>query len=444
MSSRPAAALALIALAAAPACRKDGRPHPRLPIKVEPQGARLGVGERLLLKASRLGAKDPGLVWDMVEPEGGVVLSGGVYLAPQRPGTYHVRARDLRSGVVGEAEVTVDLATQVPLGTRTAELYPVGGGRSLPTGPLVHGRLEHGAGLLRDGRVLVVGGREVPGGRALASAEIWEPGTGVFHPLLARGLARIRPTVTALPKGQALILGGGSGDAELFDPVEERFLPAGHSMVAEGPHQTLAIGTDQVLVAGDRGLELYLAQEGRFRLLAGPGGYGEATLVLLDASRILIAGGTGPSADLVLVDLLAGTLTPLGSLPRPRARSAGLLLQDGRLLLAGGSEPGLDLVDTRTLKPLPPLESALGLPDGPVLKVGEHGLWALGARDGAAATAEAFRLQPWDLTVHPVLPLLQPRVGHTLTPLRDGRVLVVGGWDGATAPLPRRRRGASL
>jgi hypothetical protein len=63
--------------------------------------------------------------------------------------------------------------------TETAERFlPENGGRFEPAGSMAHGRHDHGAALLPDGRVLIVGGKEVDHGRGttawLNGAELYD------------------------------------------------------------------------------------------------------------------------------------------------------------------------------------------------------------------------------------------------------------------------------
>jgi hypothetical protein len=90
---------------------------------------------------------------------------------------------------------------------------------------------------LPDGRALITGGGTwtgftLPGGRqamaytcCLATAEIYDPSTGLFTATAGMTAARAGHTATLLPSGQILIVGGGSGDngpalasTELYTP----------------------------------------------------------------------------------------------------------------------------------------------------------------------------------------------------------------------------------
>jgi len=54
------------------------------------------------------GATDQGVIWSVVEPDGGSITQEGVYTAPQTAGTYHVRATSLAdSSKSGTITVTV-------------------------------------------------------------------------------------------------------------------------------------------------------------------------------------------------------------------------------------------------------------------------------------------------------------------------------------------------
>jgi hypothetical protein len=75
---------------------------------------------------------------------------------------------------------------------------------------MAEGRSHQAATRLSDGRVFVVGGYWNDGDQsgALASAELFDPGTGSFAPAGSMGTPRGGPITTLLQDGRVLIAGG--------------------------------------------------------------------------------------------------------------------------------------------------------------------------------------------------------------------------------------------
>ena len=130
------------------------------------------------------------------------------------------------------------------------------------------------------------------------------------------------------------------------------------------------------------------------------------------------------------------------SLTIPRRYHTATQLNDGKVLVAGGSKT-LDLleglnssevynpatkqwVESGILNVPRQRHTATLLSDGRVLVVGGAG----GMGNNAASLDSAEIFDPMTGTWQEVAPMSQPRVEHTATLLADGRVLVVGGYDG--------------
>ena len=74
----------------------------------------------------------------------------------------------------------------------------------------------HTTTLLKDGRVLAVGGTSKTGN--LNTAELYDPETGVWYEANMMSKSRAQHTATLLTDGRVLIVGGNDTSSEIFDP----------------------------------------------------------------------------------------------------------------------------------------------------------------------------------------------------------------------------------
>ena len=133
-----------------------------------------------------------------------------------------------------------------------------GKGYFTPTGEMSSARSLHTATELPNGDVLIAGGYDTTLATlaTLASAEIYDPITGLFTPTGSMGAARVAAEATQLRNGKILMVRGqdASGNAlasvELFDPITGTFSPTGSLLTARLNPTVTLLGNGRVLVAG--------------------------------------------------------------------------------------------------------------------------------------------------------------------------------------------------
>ena len=133
---------------------------------------------------------------------------------------------------------------------RSAEIYDPRSGRFSATGSLTIRRHKHAAALLRNGRVLVLGGSdEQDWGNRYRSAELFDPRTGRFSRtgLLSQARFKLPDAVVVTPSGAVLVAGG----AQVVDRFRSgRFVPVARLDAARYYSTATLLRDGSLLVVG--------------------------------------------------------------------------------------------------------------------------------------------------------------------------------------------------
>ena len=250
-----------------------------------------------------------------------------------------------------------------------AELYDPTSGTFSLSGSYVVPRGASSVALLNDGRVLVAGGMAYSGGSIttyFASAEIYDPATGMFTLTGSMHTARENATATLLPDGRVLIAGGDQGDrgddetilssAEIYDPSTGQFSLTGSMTIARTSDRATLLANGSVLITGGwhywdyqhhdalSSAEIYDPTTRKFSLTGSMGTARKRhTATALADGRVLVAGGDNESTiswglgSAEIYDPVAGTFAWTGAMTTTRDGHAAVALKDGRVLVVGGS-----------------------------------------------------------------------------------------------------------
>ncbi len=348
----------------------------------------------------------------------------------------------------------------------------LGQGRVSPAGALSVARVNHTATVLRDGRVLVTGGRTIDGLSTLASAELFDPKTRSWKMVPSMAVGRSHHAATLLADGRVLVTGGTSADpdpsvarfvalasAELFDPAKNRWTPAAPLREARNGHTATVLDDGTVLVVGGaREQRTVLTSVERYDPTQNvwlPAPSLQVARSLHAAARlrdgsVVVMGGRGhvtradggtsvsPLDSVERFDAGLGAWALVAPMTEARQRMGAAVLDEGVVVLGGQTptsstnlaEAWAPSTDGAGWKPLENhLSMALAahtatlLPNLDLLVVG-------GEPPNQVDTARVQRWRhdskQWCLAAQ----LKTARKAHTATLLRDGRVLVVGGTSG--------------
>ena len=322
-----------------------------------------------------------------------------------------------------------------PLGGVTPRSFGV-------VGPMVEPRRDHTATRLSDGTVLIAGGVHVQSAgveEPLTSAEVFDPVTGRFRLTNSLPEGRSGHVAALLKNGKVLIVGGGEQTLVLYDRDSGSFLSSsGARSRIQRMRAATTLQDGRVLLSGDlsRAVEIYDPESDDIvKSVTVSTRRVQHTATLLNTGDVLIAGGAVRFAERFDPATNKFTVPRGATLQDLRFGHTATLLTDGRVLLAGGSaviggqvftpvnstevfDPDIPSFREAGFMRIPRFgHAATRMSDGKVLIVG-----------GAAADAEvydpgtgAFQFVGGDAG--------RIRSGATATLLNDGRVLVAGGVD---------------
>lgn len=290
----------------------------------------------------------------------------------------------------------------------SAELYDAGTGAWSLASPLGTPRSAHTATMLSDGKVLVTGG--FTGTDVSFSTELYDPCTSAWSPAAPLNVGREHHTATLLPNGKVLIAGGmlanetPVADAEIYDPAADTCTPTGTMNYARNRHSATLLPNGMVLVVGGLSnapldsAELFNPNSGTWTPAASPRqARMDHTATLLPNGKVLVVGGVNWTATLFsaqLYDPTSDTWATAGALNSARSVHTATLLPDGTVLVAGGYR----------------------------------------SSGGGIFPVAAERWQPASGVWAPAGNLVGGREWHTAVLLANGKVLLAGGYNSYSRP----------
>ena len=306
-------------------------------------------------------------------------------------------------------------------------------------GQMVEKRSWHFSTLLQDGRILIGGGRATdgPGHRR---AEIFDPDTGVSTPTGSMLNPRMGDTGILLPDGRVVFTSplqhtrSKTYPVEIFDPRTGEFTPIQFNPAFEKISRSTLLSNGMILAFGRSGVITTIDPEtGEFdfrnRLAVPRGAY---TATMLQNGRVLIAGGVIERAvrDSEIYDPSSNIITKIGDLTHERFGHKALLLADGSVLIAGGGKghpaSRAEVTVAERYDPSTGTFSRAGSPGNEQIRAAsvlDTGKVFLILRSG-----DVVLYDPENGTFHPTGDSIGRDYSlYTVTVLRDGRVLVIGG-----------------
>jgi len=214
-------------------------------------------------------------------------------------------------------------------------------------------RSDHAAVLLRDGRVLVIGGNDGP--KWVRQSEIYDPATDTWSRAAPLPVGRTRFTAATLPDGRVLVAGGleqpgpATDRTLLYDPAADSWTDGPPMLAKRAIHAAVTLPGGDILFIGGQNdgsntAERYALKSRRFEfagVLGSPRMFGQAAVA--DDGTVIFAGGIvvpqrgfDPTTDVERWDPRTNLWTVAAPLHIARAGGA-IVVAPGGIWLLGGS-----------------------------------------------------------------------------------------------------------
>lgn len=335
------------------------------------------------------------------------------------------------------------------------------------TGNSVVQRFSHTAQLLPNGKVLIAGGLPMTGRPVyLDSAELYDPETGKFTLTGKMHERRCHLESVLLKDGRVLIVGGvddrlrvnPNGNlryAEIYDYRTGKFSKTGHVNIPRKSSHTLTLLKDgKVLLAGgitptDKdNCEIYNPKTGKFKLIQNMNYVRwDHTSTLLKDGQVLITGGNTMIKDGIIsntaeiYDPKTNKFTKTESMHYARREHVAVLLKDGRVLVVGGQRTAknvqdddltvknMEIYNPKTGKFEAPIKMSEKFPFPTITLLKNGKVLIIGAANKIGTSSGNFAqiYDPVKNTFEKFENREINRGSTTLTLLKDERVLMVGG-----------------
>lgn len=147
-------------------------------------------------------------------------------------------------------------------GSFTADIYNPKTKKFKPVGKMVYYRWEDTATKLKNGKILVTGGRD--GNKSSKNTQLYNPATRKFEKGPDMNFSRIDHAATLLQDGRVLITGGQEfdlmrkklplassiGQSEIYDPKTNKFTIAPNLNISRFKHSAILLNDGRVLIIG--------------------------------------------------------------------------------------------------------------------------------------------------------------------------------------------------
>jgi N-acetylneuraminic acid mutarotase len=322
---------------------------------------------------------------------------------------------------------------------------------------MIDARYGATAVLLKNGKVLISGGITT-GNTLLATAEIYDPTTGIWSPTGAMKTARAYYVGVLLRNGMVLVAGGctnsncsaATSTAEIYDPNAGIWRATAKMSMLRYFFSATPLSDGSVLVEGGcnqgncttvtTSAEIY---NPRTRVWAPTGqmkvGRDYHTATLLKNGKVLVTGGytvTGASNSVEMYDPTTATWSAMASMISGRALHTATALPDGTVVIAGGLVGYLPGDVSEVYRPARNAWTATGslntkragpaaalLPNGHAIVTGGYSYTRPYYYDLASCELFDAATGTWSFTGSTA----SSRYEHALVVLGNGQVLAVGG-----------------